>query len=172
MIARIVAVALVSISPTVAWAMGADHGTRPVGNSGWPKGLAEIVNADGRVHGYFVNWQDVFFFHGDTQALNEFLEDLTALKGTQLKVVIHPGRLEVKSPWDKQPRKITAEWQLYTSPHVGSPKTLVEKREPFVTRVDVYLGGDMRLSDLRIPASVGVESGGEIEEFVKRHQER
>ena len=171
MIARMAFVACVLVVPNIAWALGQDHGTRAVNNSGRPKGLAEIVNTDHRVHGYFVNWQDVFFFHGHTQTLNEFLVELEALQDTQLKVVIHAGQLEVKSPWDKQSRDKQAEWRLYTSPYVGFPKSSVEKREPFVTQVDVYVSGEVKLDELRVPTMAKVESGGEIEEFVKRHQE-
>src|SRR5688572_14840873 len=102
--------------PTFAWALGADHRKDPVRNPKWPAGLEELVNADNRVHGYFVNWEDVFFFRGDTASLNAFLDRYGKLPDTELRLVLHPGRLRVKSPWDKQPRDVEADWKLYASP--------------------------------------------------------
>lgn len=89
---------LTLIIPTVVWAYGSDHLGQPVNYDRWPKGLAELVNAENRVHGYFVNWVDVFFFRGETAAFNEFLAKYSQLPDTKLHVVIHPGKLEVRSP--------------------------------------------------------------------------
>ncbi len=36
-------------------------------------------------------------------------------------------------------------------------------------QVDVWLGGQIKLDELQIPDDYTVESGGEIEEFIKRH---
>jgi hypothetical protein len=155
--------------PCCLLALGADHrADRPVKTDGWPAGLAEIVNADNRVHGYFVNWQDVFFFRGDTGALNAFMDKCAKLPGTMLKIVIHPGKLEVKSPWDKAPRDIAANWQLYTTPFERQQlENDHVKPGPFVSREDEWLGETLKLADIKIPANVTVESGGEIEAFVK-----
>jgi hypothetical protein len=167
---RRLAIAIITVTllvPTVVWAWGADHPKKPVNKNGWPKGLAELVNAENRVHGYFVNWEDVFFFKGDTAALNDFLTKYAQLPDTTLRVVIHPGRLNVRSPWDKEPRDIVADWRLYASPLMRDaerPGKLT--RGPFVTRVDVCLGGSVKLTELRVPDNVSVESGGEIEAFV------
>lgn len=157
--------------PGVAQGLGADHDKRPVNNDGWPKGLADLVNSDNRIHGFFVNWQDYFFFAGDSSAFNEFLQKYSQLLNTRLQLVIHPGKLEVKSPWDKQPRDLSADWKLYTSPYgpVTQPATAPTNTQ-FITRIDLYLGGSVKLDDLKIPENVPVESGGEIEGFVKKHQ--
>jgi hypothetical protein len=34
----------------------------------------------------------------------------------------------------------------------------------------VWLGSRLKLEDLRIPANIGVASGGEIERFIAEHQ--
>ena len=168
----IVVMILASLASTPAWGLGADHPRQPVNNDKWPRGLAALVNADNRVHGFFVNWEDVFFFKGDTAALNDFLTKYAELPDTRLHVVVHPGRLEVRSPWDTQARDIAGDWKLYASPFTREQVQAEPlKPGPFVTRVDVWLGGSVTLGELRVPGNVSVESGGEIEAFVKRHAE-
>jgi hypothetical protein len=156
--------------PTLAYGLGADHPAGPIRNERWPAPLAELANAANRVHGYFVNSADVLFFRGDTPALNAFLATCARLPDTQLKVVLHPGKLDVRSPWDKHPRDLQADWMLYAAPYEEDGA----RPHPghLVTRVDVYLGGSVKLDDLRIPASTPVESGGEIESFVKAHPKK
>ena len=166
----IVGMILALLIPALAWAVGSDHPKQPVNNDKWPKGLAGLVNAENRVHGYFVNWEDVFFFKGNTAALNDFLTNYAQLTDAKLHVVIHPGRLDVRSPWDKQPRLIAADWQLYASPFTRDQvQADGVKSGPFVTRIDVWLGSSIKLDELRVPEKVSVESGGEIEAFVKKH---
>ena len=162
-------VTLTLLVPVMVWGRGKDHGTRPVSSSTWPKGLAELVNAESRVHGYSVNREDHFFFEGDTAALNDFLTRYSKLPDTKLHVVIHPGRLAVRS-WDEQPLDMVADWQLYATPFTREQvQRDGVKPGPFVTRVDVWLGGSVRLENLAVPEDVSVESGGEIEAFVKKH---
>ena len=163
---------LAILVPTVVWALGSDHPQQPVNNPRWPQGLAAMVNAENREHGYSVNWEDVFFFKGDTADLNDFLQEYSTLTDTKLEVVLHPGNLEVRSPWDKQPRDLAADWQLYASPF-SRDQVRVGGVEPgpFVTRVDVWLGGAVELSELDVPASVSIRSSGEIEAFVQNHRE-
>jgi hypothetical protein len=160
------------LTPTVVRALGSDHPNAAVNNDKWPAGLAELVNAKNRVHGYFVNWEDVFFFRGDTAALNTFLSKCAELANTKVEVVLHPGKLEVRSPWNKEPLKIAGNWQLYASPF---SREQVEgdhvKPGRFIVRVDVWLGETLKLSELVVPANVAVRSGGEIDAFVKTHND-
>lgn len=166
-----VVIAFAFLIPAIAWSVGADHPSHPITNDQWPEGLAELVNRDNRVHGYFVNFEDILFFQGDTTALNAFLEQYAKLANTRLKVVIHPGKLEVKSPWDDEPRNISADWRLYASPFTRDQLQAGRlKPGPFVTCVDVWLGGSVNLKELRVPKNVLVESGGEIEAFVETHR--
>lgn len=158
--------------PTLAEALGSDHpNDTPIGGTDkWPAGLTELVNTDQRVHGYFVNWEDILFFEGETAALNGFLEKYAALPDTKLEVVLHPGKLEAKAPWDKNPTGVAADWRLYASPF--SPDQVREvgvEPGPFITRIDVYLGGGVVLNELRVPQNVAVTSGGEIEAFIEAH---
>lgn len=164
--------ALLSASSMVR-TVGGDHPAGPVHNEHWPAGLAAIVNVPDRVHGWFVNWEDVFYFTGDTQELNRFISRTGALPGGDLRVILHPGSLAVRSPWDAAPRPLRADWTLYAAPFTQAQVTDDGITPgPFVLRIHVYLGGQVRLDELVVPAEVAVESGGEIEDFVRRHAER
>ncbi|MEM6750408.1 MAG: hypothetical protein AAF612_08055 [Planctomycetota bacterium] len=102
-----------------ARALGGDHPTHPQpvgGSSAWPEGLTGLVNVPGRVHGYWVNSFDTFFFAGDTPRLNAWLARLSSLEGVSVRVVLHPGNVAVKSPWDDAPRDVHADWTLATGP--------------------------------------------------------
>jgi len=159
--------------PSMALALGADHSAGPVIGSQWPAGLKELVNVDNRVHGYFVNATDVFFFRGDPKALNAFLAKCAELPGSRLQVVLHAGKLEVKSPWDKSPREVTANWQLSAAPCGWSEhdKDKDDKTRPFLTHVDIWIGETLSLAELRIPANATVKSGGEIDAFIKQRED-
>lgn len=161
------------LSASAARTVGGDHPAGPVDNEHWPAGLAAIVNAPDRVHGWFVNWEDVFYFRGDTQDLHRFIRRAVALPGCDLRVVLHPGPLDVRSPWDAAPRPLRADWTLYAAPFTREQVTDDGITPgPFMLRIHVYLGGRVRLDGLAVPAEVTVESSGEIEDFVRRHAER
>jgi hypothetical protein len=119
----------------------------------------ELVKGQTPVHGYFVNWEDVFFYSGDTKALNEFLAAYGKLPKAKLRVVIHAGTTRARSPWGPQDRG-PADWSFYRWNTGGRGNA------PAPTRVDVWLGSRIRLDELRVPGNVEVESGGEIEKFV------
>jgi len=160
-------------SASVVYALGGDH-TGPVSGSNiekWPAGLKELANSPLRVHGYFVNWEDIFFYAGDVKALNGFLKEYGKLADTRLEVVLHPGKKKASSPWDKQPRDLEVDWKLYTTPF-SADQIKNDKIEPgpFVTRVDLWLGGQIELEKLEVPQNVEVKSGGEIEQFIARHE--
>jgi hypothetical protein len=154
--------------PVPALGLGADHPKGPISadNASWPQGLLDLANRPDRVHGFWVNDVDVFFYAGDSKALHDFLAAYAKLKDTQLRVVLHPGRGEARSPWDRTARG-PADWRLYVeagNPDPMGPRTL--------SRVDVWLGGGVRLADLRVPPNVAVASGGEIEAFIQAHRKK
>ena len=145
--------------------LGSDHPKGPVaGHDHWPQGLKELANREDRVHGFWVNEVDVFFYAGDTQAFNQFLEAYAKLPNTSLTIVIHPGAKNARSPWDKQDRDLPAQWSLHTG---GDSKD-----GRFVTRVDLWPGSRIRLEDVRVPANVEAASGGEIERFVAERKKK
>jgi hypothetical protein len=152
---------------TAALAIGADHPKGAVaGNSQWPEGLKGLVNRTDRVHGYWVNETDVFFYNGDSQAFNQFMEGYRKLKNTGLRVVIHAGTKKARSPWDKAERDIPIAWSMHASSGPLAGFGVPKAGDRFYTRIDVWLGSPVKLEELHIPATIEVMSGGEIEKFV------
>src|SRR5215469_14260917 len=77
---------------TEALALGSDHPKGPVtGNELWPEGLKQLANRPDRVHGFWVNETDVFFYNGDSKKFNQFIDGYRQLQATVLRVVIHAG---------------------------------------------------------------------------------
>jgi len=167
-------IGLAFLIPTMVWALSADHSDGPIpSRPDWPEGLLELVNAENRVHGFIVHLEEVFFFEGSTEDFNTFIQQFSKLPNTRLELVLHPGNLEVRSPWDKEPRDLAAAWKLYASPF--SPEQLKNydlEKAPFFARVDVWLGEGLKLSELEISENISVKSSGEIEAFVQKHQEK
>jgi hypothetical protein len=160
------------VAASDGFSLGSDHPKGPVvQNPAWPAGLAELFNRAERVHGFWVNETDVFFYAGDTQAFNQFLEAYAKLPKTSLRVVIHAGAKNARSPWDKQDRDLPIQWSLTSSIRGGIPNA-DHKDGRFYTRVDLWLGSRIRLEELRIPANVEAESGGEIERFIEERRQQ
>ena len=170
-----IAVVLISLVCCVwVFGWGADHPLdQPVGWSpDWPEGTRELVNREGRVHGYFVNACDIPFFAGDTNAFNEFLEQYAVLRDTPLTLVLHPGRGMAGSPWDKE-KKIPFEWQVNIlcrgwSRRYPEPPTADEAK--YVVLPELWLGGQIELDKVKVPLNVEVKSSGKIERFIAAHE--
>lgn len=128
----------------------------------------QLVKGQKPVHGYMVNWEDVFFYSGDTGAFNRFVEAYSKLENFELRVVIHAGAKKARSPWDTEDRNIQVDWSYY----VWNTGTTAKGGKPAPTRVDVWLGSRIKLEDVRIPANVEVTSGGEIEKFVGERKKK
>lgn len=128
--------------------------------------MKDLVNRKRRVHGYWVNETDVFFYDGNTQAFNQFMAGYTKLKNTTLKVVIRPGAKKARSPWDKAERDIPVAWSLHISFLPLDELDAKKGAGRFYTRVDVWLGSRVRLEEMHIPAGIEVVSGGEIEKYL------
>jgi hypothetical protein len=60
----------------------------------------QLVKGQIPVHGFMVNWTDTFFYAGDTAALNKFMEAYAKRSELKLRVVLHPGTKNARSPWD------------------------------------------------------------------------
>ena len=81
--------------------LGSDHPNgQPVTASNWPDGMASLVNGTNRIHGFFVNDSDVFFFAGTATNFSAFLEDYSKIGGTvnRHRLILHDGVGEAKSP--------------------------------------------------------------------------
>lgn len=148
-----------SVAVSDARALGNDYSREELGQKG------QLVKGQTPVHGYWVNWEDTFFYSGDTAELNRFLEAYGKLS-TGRRVVIHPGTRKARSPWDRADRDIPIDWSYYRS------NAKADARRPVPNRLDIWLGSRIKLEELRIPEGVEVVSGGEIEQFVERSQKQ
>ena len=52
------------------------------------------------------------------------------------------------------------------APLLGGLLVVIDPDDRKLVRVDLWVGGKMKLSELRLPAEAEVLSGGEIEKFV------
>jgi hypothetical protein len=152
-------VALFPLSASEALALGRDLPRDYLEDHG------QLVKGQIPVHGFMVNWVDVFFYSGDTADFNRFVEAYSKLENVELRVVIHAGARKARSPWDKEDRDIPVDWSydVWNTAKGGKPAP---------TRVDVWLGSRIKLADVRIPANVEVVSGGEIEKFVAERKKK
>ncbi len=130
----------------------------------------EQIAAQGKncVHGYWVNLTSVTYFTGDAATLNDHFGTLgLKAKATYAtkKVVLHPGPKKASSPWDNAERNISTDWSVTLWLDGGmNPGAHLQ--------IDIWLGGQVKLEDLRIPADVEVVSGGEIEKFIQERMEK
>ena len=98
------------------FALGMDHPKEKVSSSGWPKGMSELVNSPERIHGYFVNSEDVFFFVGSQKQFDQALKDYAKIEGVvQHKIIVHEGSGRAKSPWAKGEGE-KCDWKIYGTP--------------------------------------------------------
>lgn len=154
-----------------ARALGADHpaGKPLAAQAHWPSGLERLVNATNRVHGYFVNAEDFYFFTGSEARFTEFLTDYAQLGGNGPKrLIVHKGKGQAKSPWAKEGRP--CDWKLYTCPKGWhnlarlslAPSASTEERhkaaqEPgCVLELHAWKGGSIALEHVKIPKNITV----------------
>ena len=154
------------------------------------------MNRSDRVHGCFVNSEDVFYYAGDTTALNQFLVGFAAIKNTSLIISIRRSLTHASSPWDKRTRETVANWRLYCVPYDVDllDKTLQARAEtrdtdaihvrlkeimggPKVARLQIRIGGDVELDKLTIPGNIELtlidkhkKASQTIEDFVVQHE--
>jgi len=157
---------IASLLVALAFAEGGDYSPKELEY----KGLR--VEGVRPVHGYHVNWEDVFFYQGDGAKLNRFIAAYAKLEGVKHKAVIHVGRKMARSPWDGEDRPIAVDWSCYTW-NTGIPQGVAGPpgAKPAPSRIDLWLSERIKLEDLEIPMNVEVVSGGEIEKFIlERHR--
>ena len=152
---------------------GADHepGDLPK-QPNWPKGSYELVNQPFRVHGYWVNFYDQFFYKGGNREMEKMIKGLSRLKNVDMKVILHAGKGQAKSPWSKAPVCAT-DWAVSFSGLV--PKEIAElEGVPFSNSqkvtVDIWMGGEIDLGQMKFPANLELQSGNEIEDFIRKHK--
>lgn len=159
---------LVALMGENVFGLGSDYrnGESVGGTDGWPAGLKELVNTTNRVHGFFVNAQDYFFFSGNATNLFMFLHDYAKIEGIEKhQLILHDGVGEAKSPWEKTGRP--CDWQIFTCPRSwlalgkmaeGTNSLAVmqqaAKNTNFVLEVHFWTGGKIDLNQLTLPRNV------------------
>jgi len=152
-----------------AFGLGSDYYTNKVVQPSWPKGMQELVNVTNRVHGFFVNAEDLFFFEGGTNEFNSFLQAYSKISEIDGHGdVVHEGVGDAKSPWEKNSRP--CDWRLY-----GAPKRWLKLAEisaqgtnsaeavqalvnttNYVLRVDFWTGGKIPFEQIKVPENVKI----------------
>jgi len=129
--------------------------------------MDKLVNATNRVHGFFVNAEDVFFFSGNASNFTTFLTDYSQMSGVEKhRLILHDGIGEAKSPWDKTGR--ACDWKFYGCPkgwlNLATLKgtnfiEVMQKaaKEPgYVLEVHLWTGGRIALDQVIVPQNVEV----------------
>lgn len=174
--AIVLVAALVSLA-AACYAVFAMGGEYPRGETiqqpAWSEGLAELANRPDRVYGYWVNANDWLFYTGDTEALNQFLAQYAEIPERPLRVVLHPGQGRVKTSFSEARPETLFDWQLTIlrwGTHPQAPELSGKPRSEPVAIIEVWLGGQVALEELKVPRRVEVVSGREIEAFVTAHE--
>ncbi len=138
-----------------ALGLGGDHpNNRPVrGNGNWPSGMADLVNITNRVHGFFVNDVDVFFYCGSATNFTAFLQKYSQIKGIVEghRLVLHDGVGEAKSPWGTGERP--CDWELYGRGSGWKAGTITK----YVLEVHFWTGGRVALDKVAVPKNVEIQ---------------
>lgn len=139
--------------------LGGDHPNNlPVRSNGnWPEGMAELVNNAHRVHGFFVNDVDVFFFSGSATNFAAFLESYSKIRGIidRHRLILHEGVGEAKSPWGKIGR--ACDWELYGRGNGWRGGVITN----YVLEVHLWTGGRISLDRITVPANIEVTKAKE-----------
>jgi hypothetical protein len=174
---RVVMLGAVLLMGANAFGLGSDYSTNNVAQlASWPKGVAELVNSTNRVHGFFVNENDLFFFQGGTNELNLFLQAYSRIEGIERhELVLHEGVGDAKSPWEKDPR--VCDWSISGYPKswakihelsaqgTNSVETLraASKVTGYILTVNFWTGGKIAFDQIKIPENVKVVSDGKTQ---------
>ena len=134
----------------------------------WP-GILGVINDKHRVYRWWVNGNEKFYFVGDTAALNDALTQFSETEFPQLEVVLRPA--PGKASTFSGEKTVDFNWELHLVGGIAAGmrrQHLGEKiwvAHPVLT---VYVGGNIELSKLKIPANVTVS---QIADLQKRYAE-
>jgi hypothetical protein len=159
--------------------------------SDWLPGLEKLVSYGGVVYGVHMDAPTFYrgletlhiFFRGDHEDFNEMLKEYAKLSDSlkryaesgsgQLTLTLYPGRGNAGSDAGRSIAKgknIPFDWKI-TMTREGTLVPDRDKRRYFVS-VDLWVGGDVGLDKVDVPLNIEVKSGGEIEDFIARHEEK
>ncbi len=151
------------------------EGNKPVSDPGWPAGAAAIFNHPGRIAWWegppFGGGQWVAECRGDAKQLSSILADFAKLDAKTKRIVVHDG--VGRSFWlnpNREAEKAEAAkidwifmvWQpanwehLRTLPADLNPPDGKEPEQGPPVQIDVYAGGIIRWSDVKVPEGLKV----------------
>jgi len=139
--------------------MGADHEDGELApQPAWPTGFHAAVNKKNRIHGYWVNTTDVFFYRGNNGEINDMIESLTSIKAVNTKIILHAGSGLAKSPWGTD--KGVANWSVtsYCKAGFGKADSVL---------IDIWISDGIQLDKLKISADATIADGQEIKSFIE-----
>jgi len=156
----LVYVIALTLTAASSFALGSDHPDK-VDAGHWPKGMSSLVNIPERIHGYFVNAEDVFFFFGDQSMFDDFLEDYAAIDGVvEQKIVVRRGIGEAKSPWDKG-KGVRCDWMIRGVP--ASWEQCDPNAKGYLLEIHIWEDGRIEVPEGDLPGGVIVERAKDIE---------
>jgi hypothetical protein len=135
--------------------LGSDYrnGQRVLGQGLWPAGMEDLANSTNRVHGFFDNEEDVFFFRGSPTDFSKFLCEFSKIRGpvNRHPLVLHDGVGEAKSPWQNTGRP--CDWELYGRGNGWKAGVVTN----YVLEVHFWTDGRIALDKITIPPGVEIE---------------
>jgi hypothetical protein len=135
--------------------------------SRWPSGMSGLVDSPYRVHGYFCNAEDIFFFSGTATNFSEFLQKYSQIQGIEKHcLILHGGTGEAMSPWQTTGR--SCDWKIYGCPKgwhnlatlKGTNSVEVRKAAKelrYIFEVHFWTGGPIKLEQVSIPKNIEVK---------------
>ncbi len=133
-----------------------------IAQDGWPAGLAELLTRGGRVYSCSMGWlggdEDSFYFSGDADDFNWFVEQYAKLKEVSRTLVLHPGRGEANRIMDQQPVG-PFDWKVSATAHWAKSKRNLD------ISLDLWVGGQVTLEKLKVPLDMEARAAGQGEQF-------
>ncbi len=160
---------LIGMCSASAWAMASEYNTTNpiVQQPDWPAGLADLLKDGKPVYAYWVNWMDHFYYAGDTDSLNAFLEKYSKLQGTPLTVSIHVGPAKVGKITTPGQKDMPYDWHVFITPPMIPDGGIVKGREhERIVTVELWLGGQVELRKIEAPNNIKVVDGNDIAKFI------
>ena len=118
-----------------------------------------------RVHGYFVNMEDLFFYAGDTASFNRFLTNYAALPIASHTLTLHRGSGTAKSPWNHG-QGVRCDWKMYIAPRWRKPqfearktddiKEIIRKNPDYVVTLELWSNGGVDFAQVKVPGGVTI----------------
>jgi hypothetical protein len=195
--ARIVLVLVVALAagvPAAAFQESVGEGDPMWVHLNVPEGVPALLNHDARVKGVRGNFDFWAYYAGDTETLNAFLADFSALEDTLFEVHFHVRALFVETQVRPESSKLEKRflqdpgpeppWETWATRRVSwwlVIRTNVEFRggswppeyfrgHDWLAELHIHLDAGIRLGELAVPAHLPVRSAGELERFIAEHE--